>query len=136
MLRNTFDYELLHKVTKIVTNNLNNVIDINFYPTDKTKNSNMRHRPIGIGVQGLADALAMMDIPFHSDDAKKVNKLVFETMYHASIEMSMEVAKEKGAYSTFKGSPASQGILQFDMWNVEPTNRYAVSYTHLRAHET
>ena len=124
MLRNTFDYELLHKVTKIVTNNLNNVIDINFYPTDKTKNSNMRHRPIGIGVQGLADALAMMDIPFHSDDAKKVNKLVFETMYHASLEMSMEVAKEKGAYSTFKGSPASQGILQFDMWNVEPTNRY------------
>ena len=124
MLRNTFDYELLHKVTKVVTNNLNNVIDINFYPTDKTKNSNMRHRPIGIGVQGLADALAMMDIPFHSDDAKKVNKLVFETMYHASLEMSMEVAKEKGPYSTFQGSPASQGILQFDMWNVEPTNRY------------
>tara|TARA_B100001093_G_scaffold520387_1_gene615351 strand:+ start:6583 stop:9141 length:2559 start_codon:yes stop_codon:yes gene_type:complete len=124
MLRNTFDYDLLHKVTKIVTNNLNNVIDINFYPTDKTKNSNMRHRPIGIGIQGLADALAMMDIPFHSDEAKKVNKLVFETMYHASLEMSMEIAKEKGPYSTFKGSPASQGILQFDMWNVEPTNRY------------
>ena len=124
MLRNVFDYELLHKVTKIVTNNLNNVIDINFYPTDKTKNSNMRHRPIGIGVQGLADALAMMDIPFHSDEAKKVNKLIFETMYHASLEMSMEIAKEKEPYSTFIGSPASKGILQFDMWNVQPTNRY------------
>ena len=124
LLRNTFDYELLHKVTKVVTNNLNNVIDINFYPTDKTKTSNMRHRPIGIGVQGLADALAMMDIPFHSDEAKNINKLVFETMYHAALEMSMEIAKEKEPYSTFQGSPASQGILQFDMWNVTPTDRY------------
>jgi len=124
LLRNTFDYELLHKVTKVVTNNLNNVIDINFYPTDKTKISNMRHRPIGIGVQGLADALAMMDIPFHSDDAKNINKLVFETMYHAALEMSMEIAKEKEPYSTFQGSPASQGILQFDMWNVTPSDRY------------
>ena len=124
LLRNTFDYELLHKVTKVVTNNLNNVIDINFYPTDKTKTSNMRHRPIGIGVQGLADALAMMDIPFHSVEAKNINKLVFETMYHAALEMSMEIAKEKEPYSTFQGSPASQGILQFDMWNVTPTDRY------------
>ena len=124
LLRNTFDYKLLHKVTKVVTNNLNNVIDINFYPTDKTKTSNMRHRPIGIGVQGLADALAMMDIPFHSDEAKNINKLVFETMYHAALEMSMEIAKEKEPYSTFQGSPASQGILQFDMWNVTPTDRY------------
>tara|TARA_R110002074_G_scaffold213035_1_gene382666 strand:+ start:3346 stop:5886 length:2541 start_codon:yes stop_codon:yes gene_type:complete len=124
LLRNTFDYELLHKVTKVVTNNLNNVIDINFYPTDKTKTSNMRHRPIGIGVQGLADALAMMDVPFHSDAAKKINKLVFETMYHAALEMSMEIAKEKEPYSTFQGSPASQGILQFDMWNVTPSDRY------------
>ena len=84
----------------------------------------MRHRPIGIGVQGLADALAMMDIPFHSDDAKNINKLVFETMYHAALEMSMEIAKEKEPYSTFQGSPASQGILQFDMWNVTPSDRY------------
>jgi len=124
LLRNTFDYELLHKVTKVVTNNLNNVIDINFYPTDKTKTSNMRHRPIGIGVQGLADALAMMDIPFHSNDSKNVNKFIFETMYHAALEMSMEIAKEKEPYSTFQGSPASQGILQFDMWNVTPSDRY------------
>ena len=128
LLRNTFDYELLHKVTKVVTNNLNNVIDINFYPTDKTKTSNMRHRPIGIGVQGLADALAMMDVPFHSDAAKKINKLVFETMYHAALEMSMEIAKEKEPYSTFQGSPASQGILQFDMWNVTPSDRYDWNY--------
>ena len=124
LLRNTFDYQLLHKVTKIVTNNLNNVIDINFYPTDKTRNSNMRHRPIGIGVQGLADAFAMMDIPFHSEQAKNINKLIFETMYHAALEMSMEIAKEKEPYSTFQGSPASLGILQFDMWNVTPTDRY------------
>ena len=124
ILRNTFDYELLHKVTKVVTGNLNNVIDINFYPTDKTKTSNFRHRPIGIGVQGLADALAMMDIPFHSDDAKKINKLVFETMYHAALEMSMEISQKDGPYQSFDGSPASKGILQFDMWNVQPTNRY------------
>jgi len=124
LLRNTFDYHLLHKVTKIVTNNLNNVIDINFYPTDKTKTSNMRHRPIGIGVQGLADALAMLDIPFHSDEAKNINKLIFETMYHGALEMSMEISKDKEPYSTFQGSPASKGILQFDMWNVTPSNRY------------
>ena len=124
LLRNQFDYELLHKVTKIVTRNLNNVIDINFYPTDKTKNSNMKHRPIGIGIQGLADAFALMDVPFHSDLAKQINKNVFETMYHAALEASMEAAQEEGPYSSFKGSPASQGILQFDMWNVTPSNRY------------
>ena len=124
LLRDYFDYELLHKVTKVVTRNLNNVIDINFYPTDKTKNSNMKHRPIGIGVQGLADAFAMMDVTFYSDLAKQINKNIFETMYHAALEASMEAAKEEGPYSSFKGSPASEGILQFDMWNVTPSNRY------------
>lgn len=124
LLRDQFDYELLHKVTKIVTRNLNNVIDINFYPTDKTKNSNMKHRPIGIGVQGLADAFAMMDVTFYSDLAKQINKNIFETMYHAALEASMEAAKEESPYSSFKGSPASEGILQFDMWNVIPSNRY------------
>tara|TARA_B100000886_G_C20421578_1_gene491854 strand:+ start:419 stop:2968 length:2550 start_codon:yes stop_codon:yes gene_type:complete len=124
LLRDQFDYELLHKVTKIVTRNLNNVIDINFYPTDKTKNSNMKHRPIGIGVQGLADAFAIMDVTFYSDLAKQINKNIFETMYHAALEASMEAAKEEGPYSSFKGSPASKGILQFDMWNVTPSNRY------------
>ena len=124
LLRDQFDYELLHKVTKVVTRNLNNVIDINYYPTDKTKNSNMKHRPIGIGVQGLADAFAKMDVSFHSSLAKQINKNIFETMYHAALEASMEAAQEDGPYSSFKGSPASQGILQFDMWNVTPSSRY------------
>ena len=115
-----FDYEKLHYVTKVVTNNLNRVIDINFYPTEKTKTSNFRHRPIGIGVQGLADAFIMMNIPFHSDEAKEVNKFIFETIYHAALEKSNELAIQYGSYSSFDGSPASQGILQFDMWNKEP----------------
>ena len=91
----TFNYDKLHEVTKVVSNNLNKVIDINFYPTDKTKRSNMRHRPIGIGVQGLADVFAMMDIPYHSEEAKIINKNIFETIYHASMEMSMEISKDR-----------------------------------------
>ena len=116
ILRSTFNYEKLHKVTKTVVENLNKVIDINFYPTPKTKTSNMRHRPIGLGVQGLADVFAMMNYPFHSDEAKIINKKIFQTIYHAALESSMEIAKASQQYSTFKGSPASQGILQFDMW--------------------
>ena len=116
------DYEELHKVTKIVTNNLNRVIDVNYYPTPKTQRSNMRHRPIGLGVQGLADIFMMMGIPFHSDEAKLINKRIFETIYHAALEKSCELAMRDGPYETFAGSPASQGILQFDMWNVDPTN--------------
>ena len=95
LVKPEFDYKLLHKITKVVTRNLNNVIDINFYPTFKTKNSNLKHRPIGIGVQGLADAFALLDIPFHSDEAKTVNKLIFETIYHAALETSMEISKER-----------------------------------------
>ena len=91
----SFDYVKLHEVTKVVTDNLNKVIDINFYPTDKTRRSNLRHRPIGIGVQGLADTFALMNIPFHSDDAKVVNKLIFETIYHAALEQSMEIARDR-----------------------------------------
>ena len=159
-----FDYEKLHYVTKVVTNNLNKVIDINFYPTNKTKTSNFRHRPIGIGVQGLADTFILMDIPFHSIKAIEINKLIFETIYHASLEKSNEIAIERmqknksnftflnglpktnldfqdlqdyhfikeeidkldeshcGSYSSFIGSPASQGILQYDMWNSTPTS--------------
>jgi ribonucleoside-diphosphate reductase alpha chain len=117
-----FDYDKLHHVTKVVTNNLNRVIDINFYPTEKTRTSNFKHRPIGIGVQGLADAFVLLDIPFHSDAAKEVNRLIFETIYHAALEKSNETAKELGeSYSSFKGSPASQGILQYDLWSKEPT---------------
>ena len=187
LLQPTFDYEHLHKITKIITENLDKVIDINYYPTDKTRRSNLRHRPIGIGVQGLADTFALMNIPFHSDEAREINKNIFETMYHASLEKSNEIAQGRqaamtllrrtytlwynnnkndtyrhlyktighpdgiradavhralmnckpisdeiekltddccGAYSSFVGSPASKGILQFDMWNVAQSNRY------------
>jgi len=151
-----FDYNKLHEVTKVVTNNLNKVIDVNFYPTEKTRRSNVLHRPIGIGVQGLADTFILMDIPFHSEEAKEINKLIFETIYHAALEKSNEISisiKEKlihqidlnnknmliyennytnglkhglkpehiGSYQSFEDSPASKGILQFDMWGVEPT---------------
>ena len=158
-----FDYDKLHQVTKVITNNLNKVIDINFYPTDKTKLSNLLHRPIGIGVQGLADTFILMNVAFHSEEAKIINKYIFETIYHAALEKSNEIAihrkelfkedfinlknylkkdlyKEKrdtyndfivnelknlpinlcGAYSSFVNSPASKGILQFDLWQIDP----------------
>ena len=158
-LTKKFDFSELHHVTKVVTNNLNRIIDINFYPTEKTKKSNFRHRPIGIGVQGLADAFILLDIPFHSEEAKQLNKQIFETIYYAALEKSNELAFERtnllksllngprdnllnavneyeldclkrtnldllGAYVSFEGSPASQGILQFDMWSVTPSDRY------------
>ena len=119
-----FDYNKLHEVTKVVTNNLNKVIDVNFYPTEKTRTSNFRHRPIGIGVQGLADTFILLDIPFHSEQAKEINKYIFETIYHAALERSNEISILEGVYSSFEGSPASQGILQFDMWDVTPSARY------------
>jgi ribonucleoside-diphosphate reductase alpha subunit len=120
-----YDFQALHAVTKVVTYNLNRIIDINYYPTEKTKKSNFRHRPIGIGVQGLADVFMMMNYAFASDEAKELNKQIFETMYHAALESSMELAKLYGPYETFKGSPASEGILQFDMWEYDPgTTRY------------
>ena len=120
----TFDFNTLHKVTKMITNNLNKIIDLNFYPTDKTNTSNMRNRPIGIGIQGLADVFALMDYSFDSIEARQLNINIFETMYHAALEESCTIAKERGHYSTFKGSPASEGILQFDLWNVTPSGRY------------
>jgi len=119
-----FDYNKLHEVVKVVTNNLNRVIDINFYPTEKTKTSNFKHRPIGIGVQGLADTFVLLDIPFHSDEAKEINKLIFETIYHAALEKSNELSITHGPYSSFEGSPTSKGLLQYDMWNVVPSGRY------------
>ena len=111
-----FDYEKLHQIAKIVTYNLNRVIDVNYYPTEKTRVSNMKHRPIGIGIQGLADIFMMMDLPFISDEAKEINKKIFETIYHAALECSCEMAQKEGYYESFPGSPASKGILQFDMW--------------------
>jgi ribonucleoside-diphosphate reductase alpha chain len=126
-----FNYDKLHEVVKVIVKNLNNVIDVNFYPTDKTKLSNMRNRPVGIGVQGLADCFVLMDLAFHSDAAKEVNKKIFETIYHAALERSWELAIRDGAYETFAGSPASKGILQFDMWSVAPSDRY--DWTKLKA---
>ena len=115
-----FDYAKLHEVAQTVTRNLNKVIDINYYPTEKTKVSNMRHRPIGIGVQGLADVFMMLDVPFHSEAAKEINQTIFETIYHGALTASADAAEKDGPYETFHGSPASKGILQYDMWNVEP----------------
>jgi ribonucleoside-diphosphate reductase alpha subunit len=111
-----FDHEGLHAVSKKVTRNLNRVIDKNFYPVESARKSNMRHRPIGIGVQGLADAFILMGHPFDSPEARKLNAEIFETIYHGALEASHELAAVEGAYETFEGSPFSQGILQFDMW--------------------
>ena len=125
MVKDTvFDFDKLHRITKQVTLNLNKLIDVNFYPNEKTRSSNTKHRPIGIGVQGLADALALMNLPFECKESLDIDRLIFETMYHASLEQSMELAKESGAYSTFEGSPLSQGLFQFDLWNVKPSDRY------------
>ena len=117
----SYNFEKLHEISKIVTNNLNKVIDVNFYPTEKTNTSNMRHRPIGIGVQGLADTFIQMGYTFESEEAKTLNKHIFETIYHGALEKSCEIATIDGPYETFYGSPAANGTLQFDMWNVEPT---------------
>ena len=118
--KNEFNHEELHRVTKMVTRNLNKVIDKNFYPTENGERSNMRHRPIGIGVQGLADVFIMLRMTFGSDESKKLNRDIFETIYHASLESSCELAEMYGTYETFKGSPFSKGILQFDMWDRDP----------------
>ena len=115
-----FNHEELHRVTKMVTRNLNRVIDKNFYPTENGKRSNIRHRPIGIGVQGLADVFIMLRMTFGSEESRKLNIDIFETIYHASLESSCELAEMYGPYSTFKGSPFSKGILQFDMWDRDP----------------
>ena len=113
-----FNHKKLFKVTKKITRNLDTVIDRNYYPVKEAENSNMRHRPIGLGVQGLADAFIMLRLPFTSDEAKKLNQEIFETIYFAAVTSSMEIAKVKGAYSSFKGSPMSQGEFQFNMWGV------------------
>jgi ribonucleotide reductase alpha subunit len=153
-----FDYDMLHKVVKVVIRNLNKVIDVNYYPTEKTRVSNMLHRPVGLGVQGLADVFMMLNLPFQSDQSKEINRLIFETIYHASMETTNEIAKERyeahhahfeqqkteanpdhlftkeeyvklhgtvcGAYSSFIGSPTSNGVFQFDLWNITPSDRY------------
>ena len=115
-----FNFEKLGEVTETIVENLDIVIDKNYYPTNEAKTSNMKHRPIGIGVQGLADAFMLMNLSFTCDSAKKLNKDIFETIYYHALKKSCQLAKEKGTYETFSGSPASKGILQFDMWNKTP----------------
>ncbi len=117
-----FDHQKLYEVTYVVTKNLNKVIDINYYPVPEARNSNMRHRPVGIGVQGLADAFIMLRMPFDSDEAIGLNKDIFETIYFAAMTASKDLAQKDGAYETFKGSPVSKGIFQFDMWGVTPNS--------------
>lgn len=119
-----FNHKKLIEVVKVIVNNLDKGIDINFYPVPETKKSNLAHRPLGIGVQGLADLYMKLKMPFDSKEAMKLNKEVFETMYYAALTASCELAKKNGPYSSFKGSPLSKGIFQFDMWNVKPSNRY------------
>ncbi|KAI0423461.1 ribonucleoside-diphosphate reductase large chain [Xylaria sp. FL1042] len=118
----SYDFQKLHEVTQVVVRNLNRVIDANHYPVPEARNSNMRHRPVGLGVQGLADTFLALRMPFESPEARQLNKQIFETMYHAALTASMEIAKEEGTYSTYEGSPVSQGILQYDMWNVTPSD--------------
>ncbi|XP_018430432.1 PREDICTED: ribonucleoside-diphosphate reductase large subunit isoform X1 [Nanorana parkeri] len=118
----TFDFKKLADVTKVIVRNLNTIIEINFYPIPEAEYSNKRHRPIGIGVQGLADAFILMRYPFESPEAQLLNKQIFETIYYAALESSCELAKELGPYDTYQGSPVSKGILQPDMWNVTPTD--------------
>jgi len=118
-----FDHQKLYAVVKVVTRNLNKVIDVNFYPIEEARRSNFRHRPIGIGVQGLADVFIQLGLPFTSPGARKLNKEIFETIYFAACEASMELAQKEGHYETFPGSPASRGTLQFDMWNVQPDSK-------------
>ncbi|KAJ7031489.1 ribonucleotide reductase alpha subunit [Mycena alexandri] len=117
-----YDFQRLHDITKVVAFNLNRIIDVNYYPIPETRRSNMRHRPIGVGVQGLADVFLALRMPFESAAAKELNKQIFETIYHGALEASAELAEKDGPYETYQGSPASQGELQFDMWNVTPSS--------------
>jgi ribonucleoside-diphosphate reductase alpha chain len=126
-----FDHKKLYEVTYQVTRNLNRIIDLNYYPVEEARYSNMKNRPIGIGVQGLADAFFKLRLPFESEGARKANKEIFETIYYAALSASCDLAKEQGAYESYEGSPISQGILQPDMWNVRPSERW--DWTTLRA---
>lgn len=126
-----FNHQALYNITRVVTRNLNKVIDVNYYPIPEARNSNMRHRPVGIGVQGLADAFIMMGFAFDSPEARKLNKEIFETIYFAAVTESNAIAQRDGAYETFEGSPASKGELQYDMWGVEPTDRW--NWSELKA---
>jgi len=119
-----FDFEKLYEITYQATKNLNRIIDNNYYPVEEARNSNLRHRPVGLGVQGLADAFILMRLPFESDLAKVLNRNIFETIYFAAMSASKDLAKVDGAYESFEGSPLSKGLFQFDLWDVKPSDRY------------
>ena len=121
-VRGEYDFGRLHEVVQVVTRNLNKTIDVNHYPVQEARNSNMRHRPIGLGVQGLADAFLALRLPFESPEARQLNLQIFETVYHAALTASCELAKKEGPYSSYEGSPVSKGQLQYDMWGVKPTD--------------
>ena len=133
-IQKSFDFNQLHDVTRVITRNLNRVIDKNFYPTEAARRSNMRHRPIGIGVQGLADVFMMLGLSFDSPEARKLNMGIFEAIYHAALTESCELAKEEGPYETFKDSPASQGILQPDMWGKESNEFWSEIREKIKTH--
>lgn len=117
-----YDFQKLHDVAKVVTHNLNKIIDINYYPIPEARKSNMRHRPIGLGVNGLADTFMALRMPFDGEDARELNTKIFETIYHAAVEASCDIAAVEGHYETYPGSPSSQGQLQFDLWGVTPSD--------------
>ena len=127
---NTYNFEQLAEIAGVCVNNLNKVIDLNYYPVKEARTSNMRHRPIGIGVQGLADVFIQMRMPWESEDARQLNKDIFESIYYGAMTASVELAKKNGYYETFKGSPLSEGKFQFDLWNVKPSDRF--DWTALR----
>lgn len=120
--RQSYDFVKLKEITKVVTNNLDKIIDVNYYPVPEAETSNKRHRPVGIGIQGLADAFILMRMPFDSAEASLLNKQIFETIYYGALEASCEIAAIKGTYSTYQGCPVSKGVLQYDMWDVTPTD--------------
>ncbi len=124
VINGKFDHQRLFEITYVITKNLNKVIDINYYPVEEARKSNMRHRPIGIGVQGLADAFILMRMPFDSNEARELNREIHETIYYAAMTASKDLSKVDGPYETYKGSPVSQGIFQYDMWNVKPGSRW------------
>jgi len=119
-----FDHQKLFDITYVATKNLNKIIDYNYYPVKEAENSNFRHRPIGLGVQGLADAFILLRMPFESEEAKKLNSEIFETIYYAAMTASKDLAKVDGTYESYEGSPVSQGIFQYDMWNITPSDRW------------
>jgi ribonucleoside-diphosphate reductase alpha subunit len=131
--KNRFDFELLHKITKVVARNLDAIIDINHYPIEEARVSNMKHRPIGIGISGLADTFVKLKIPYDSAEAAEINERLVATMYHAAIEASTQLAEEKGSYSTFAGSPASKGQLQFDLWDKKQPPHVSLDWETLKA---